>query len=134
MSLGWVVVFTALVYLLLLFVVASYGDRTKTLRKKRTNRPVIYALSLAIYCTSWTFFGSVGMASSSGFSFLAIYLGPLLMITVGYRLFSRIIALAKAERITSIADFIASRYFSPAVWKSCLFSRQAAIPAIADEV
>lgn len=110
MSLGWVVVFTALVYLLLLFVVASYGDRTKTLRKKRTNRPVIYALSLAIYCTSWTFFGSVGMASSSGFSFLAIYLGPLLMITVGYRLFSRIIALAKAERITSIADFIASRY------------------------
>ncbi len=110
MSQGWVVVFTALAYLLFLFVVASYGDRRKHIRSHRSNRPVIYALSLAIYCTSWTFFGSVGMASGSGFSFLAIYLGPLLMVTVGYRLFSRVISLAKAERITSIADFIASRY------------------------
>ncbi len=110
MSRGLVVILTALVYLLFLFVVASYGDRRKMRSKDRTNRPVIYALSLAIYCTSWTFFGSVGMASSSGFSFLAIYLGPLLMVTFGYPLFARIIALAKAERITSIADFIASRY------------------------
>ncbi len=110
MSQGWIVVFTALIYLLLLFVVASYGDRSTEARGNRRSRPVRYALSLAIYCTSWTFFGSVGMASGSGFSFLAIYLGPLLMVTVGHRLFARIIALAKAERITSIADFIASRY------------------------
>lgn len=110
MSQGWIVVITTLIYLLLLFVVASYGDRRKKSGKIRTNRPVIYALSLAIYCTSWTFFGSVGMASGSGFSFLAIYLGPILMVTLGYRLFARIIVLAKAERITSIADFMASRY------------------------
>ena len=110
MSQGWIVVLTALVYLLLLFVVASYGDRKSKARSSQPGRPVIYALSLAIYCTSWTFFGSVGMASGSGFNFLAIYLGPILMVTLGHRLFTRIVALAKAQRITSIADFIASRY------------------------
>ncbi len=110
MSQGWFVVLTALIYLLLLFVVASYGDRKKQSGAGIPGRPVIYALSLAIYCTSWTFFGSVGMASGSGFNFLAIYLGPILMVTVGHRLFARIIGVAKAQRITSIADFIASRY------------------------
>ena len=111
---GWGIVFAAIAYLLFLFVVASYGDR----RRKRapTNasntraRSAIYALSLAIYCTSWTFFGSVGLAAASGLDFLAIYLGPVLMITVGYPLFSHVVSVAKKERITSIADFIASRY------------------------
>ena len=73
-------------------------------------RPFIYALSLAIYCTSWTFFGSVGLASERGLEFLAIYIGPLLVFVFGFPLLSRIIRLAKAEKITSIADFLGARY------------------------
>ncbi len=70
----------------------------------------IYPLSLAIYCTSWTFFGSVGLASRTGFDFLTIYLGPILMIGLCSPLIMRIVRLAKAQNITSIADFIAARY------------------------
>jgi len=80
---GWGIVFAAIAYLLFLFVVASYGDRQLAGRARHqkvgTSRSAIYALSLAIYCTSWTFFGSVGLASKSGLDFLAIYLGPVLM-------------------------------------------------------
>ena len=67
-------------------------------------------LSLAIYCTSWTFFGSVGLASRTGFDFLTIYIGPILMIGLCSPLIMRIVRLAKAQNITSIADFIAARY------------------------
>lgn len=107
---GWGIVLAAIAYLLFLFVVASYGDRKRSHDRRLKARPAIYALSLAIYCTSWTFFGSVGLATTSGFDFLAIYVGPVLMITLGYPLYSHIIRVAKSERITSIADFIASRY------------------------
>ncbi|MGI9365981.1 MAG: PAS domain-containing hybrid sensor histidine kinase/response regulator [Rhizobiaceae bacterium] len=111
---GWGIVLAAVAYLLFLFVVASYGDRHLSGRArgqaKRHSRSAIYALSLAIYCTSWTFFGSVGLASKSGLDFLAIYVGPVLMITLGFPLFSHVVRVAKTERITSIADFIASRY------------------------
>ncbi len=111
---GWGILFAAIAYLLFLFVVASFGDRRRASNTKRLRmgrqRSTIYALSLATYCTSWTFFGSVGLASTSGLDFLAIYLGPILMITVGYPLFHHIIAVSKSERITSIADFLASRY------------------------
>jgi Na+/proline symporter/signal transduction histidine kinase/ActR/RegA family two-component response regulator len=107
---GWGIVFAAIAYLLFLFVVASYGDRRPARNRSFFARPAIYALSLAIYCTSWTFFGSVGLATTSGFDFLGIYVGPVLMITLGYPLYSHIIRVAKSERITSIADFIASRY------------------------
>ncbi len=109
---AWGIVFVAIAYLLFLFVVASYGDRrrARSPSNHKRSRSAIYALSLAVYCTSWTFFGSVGLAATSGLDFLAIYLGPILMITVGYPLFNHIIAVSKSERITSIADFIASRY------------------------
>ena len=111
---GWGILFAAIAYLLFLFIVASFGDRRRTSSAAESrsgkSRSMIYALSLAIYCTSWTFFGSVGLASTSGLDFLAIYLGPILMITVGYPLFRHIIAVSKSERITSIADFLASRY------------------------
>ena len=73
-------------------------------------RLLIYPLSLAIYCTSWTFFGSVGLASRTGFDFLAIYIGPMLMVGLGYPLIIRIVRLAKGQNITSIADLIAARY------------------------
>src|SRR5437868_9213079 len=107
---GWVVVAIALGYIGLLFVVASYGDRSPRLARSRSSRRLIYPLCLAIYCTSWTFFGSVGLSSRSGFDFLTIYVGPILMIGLGWPLIMRIVRLAKAQNITSIADFIASRY------------------------
>ena len=71
---------------------------------------MIYPLSLAVYCTSWTFFGSVGLASRQGYDFLTIYVGPILMIGLGFPLILKIVRLAKAQNITSIADFIAARY------------------------
>ncbi|HEY5377906.1 MAG TPA: PAS domain-containing hybrid sensor histidine kinase/response regulator [Pseudolabrys sp.] len=111
---GWVVIAVALGYIGLLFLVASYGDRTRGLargigRDSRV-RLLIYPLSLAIYCTSWTFFGSVGSASRTSYEFLTIYIGPMLMIGLFSPLLVRIVRLAKAQNITSIADFIAARY------------------------
>ena len=106
---GWVVVVIALAYIGFLFLVASYGDRRRVARGS-ASRLLIYPLSLAIYCTSWTFFGSVGLASRTGFDFLTIYVGPILLIGLCSPLVMRIVRLAKAQNITSIADFIAARY------------------------
>ena len=107
---GWVVIAVALGYIGLLFLVASYGDRVRRLGRENRARLLIYPLSLAIYCTSWTFFGSVGSASRSGYEFLTIYIGPVLMIGLFAPLIARVVRLAKAQNITSIADFIAARY------------------------
>jgi Na+/proline symporter/signal transduction histidine kinase len=107
---GWVVIAFALGYIGLLFVIASYGDQTRRFGSGGHWRRFIYPLSLAIYCTSWTFFGSVGLASRTGFDFLTIYLGPILVIGLCSPLITRIVRLAKAQNITSIADFIAARY------------------------
>jgi Na+/proline symporter/CheY-like chemotaxis protein len=107
---GWIVIAVALGYIGLLFVVASYGDRTRRFGREGGWRHFIYPLSLAIYCTSWTFFGSVGLASRTGFDFLTIYIGPILLVGLCSPLIMRIVRLAKAQNITSIADFIAARY------------------------
>ena len=107
---SWVVVSAAIIYIGLLFAVATYGDRKAGQLVTGRGRPVIYALSLGVYCTSWTFFGSVGLAATTGLDFLTIYIGPVIMFTLGYPILRRIVYLAKTERITSIADFIASRY------------------------
>ena len=107
---GWVVIAVALAYIGLLFLVASYGDQTRGLGREGRARLLIYPLSLAIYCTSWTFFGSVGSASRTGYEFLTIYIGPVLMIGLFSPLLVRIVRLAKTQNITSIADFIAARY------------------------
>ena len=108
---GWFVFAAALAYLLLLFAVASYGDRkAKDPTVATRGRPVVYALSLAVYCTSWTYFGGVGLATTNGLEFAGIYIGPILMFTLGMPLIRRIVSLAKAERLTSIADFVAARY------------------------
>ena len=80
------------------------------LERKTRSRLLIYPLSLAIYCTSWTFFGSVGLASRTGYDFLTIYIGPMVVIGLCTPVIVRIVRLAKAQNITSIADFIAARY------------------------
>lgn len=105
-----VVLAVAVLYVLLLFAVASYGDRKAQDRNAIRSRPYVYAFSIAIYCTSWTFFGSVGLASERGFEYLAIYIGPILVFTFGYRFLRRIVRLAKNERVTSVADMLAARY------------------------
>ncbi|WP_269931088.1 PAS domain-containing hybrid sensor histidine kinase/response regulator [Aminobacter sp. HY435] len=107
---GLAIVLIAIAYVTLLFAIASIGDRRAASWAPGRPRPFIYALSLAIYCTSWTFFGSVGLASERGLEFLAIYIGPVLVFMFGFPLLSRIIKLAKAEKITSIADFLGARY------------------------
>lgn len=107
---AWLVAIIAIAYVTLLFGIASLGDRRAAARGSSLPRPNIYALSLGIYCTSWTFFGSVGLASARGFEFLAIYIGPALVFIFGFPLLSRISRLAKAEKITSIADFLGLRY------------------------
>lgn len=107
---SWVALGTALAYIGLLFWIASYGDRRALSEPVRRPRPTLYALALAIYCTSWTFFGSVGLASVSGLDFLTIYIGPIVMIILGMPMIRHIVALSKAERITSVADFLAARY------------------------
>jgi Na+/proline symporter/CheY-like chemotaxis protein/nitrogen-specific signal transduction histidine kinase len=107
---GWAVIAVALGYIGLLFVIASYGDRVLKVERKTRSRLLIYPLSLAIYCTSWTFFGSVGLASRTGFDFITIYLGPMVVIGICTPIIVRIVRLAKAQNITSIADFIAARY------------------------
>ncbi len=105
---GWFVVLLSATYVGVLFAIARFGDARADAGRSIISANV-YGLSLAVYCTSWTFFGSVGRATSGGLSFLTIYLGPTLMLLcVGVII--KMIRIAKAQRITSIADFIASRY------------------------
>src|ERR1700680_3915241 len=94
---GWVVVAVALGYIGLLFVIASYGDRRRPPGRSGRLRLMIYPLSLAIYCTSWTFFGSVGLASRTGYDFLTIYIGPMLVIGLCSPLITRLVRLAEAR-------------------------------------
>jgi Na+/proline symporter len=105
-----IILFASFAYVGLLFVIAYYGDKRADAGRSIISNPYIYALSLAVYCTAWTFYGSVGLASHSGLSFLTIYLGPTLMVTLGWLIMRKIIRISKVHRITSIADFIASRY------------------------
>ncbi|MCE5312561.1 MAG: hypothetical protein LLF86_05355, partial [Nitrospiraceae bacterium] len=99
-----------LVYLLVLFALAYYAERKEQAGKSIVNNPYVYALSLAVYCTSWTFYGSVGRAATDGLSFLTIYLGPTIMAAVWMIVLRKVIRIAKANRITTISDFIGARY------------------------
>ncbi|MCE2594694.1 PAS-domain containing protein [Motilimonas cestriensis] len=108
MDLGWLVAPVSVVYLSVLFLIAWLGDRIKAKRLKW--QPLVYSLSIGVYCTSWSFYGTVGQASTDFWSFIPIYLGPILVFTLGWKLLGRIILISKREHITSIADFIAARY------------------------
>ena len=99
----------ALAYMAILFAIAFYGDRRSTPLPPRV-RAWVYSLSLAVYCTSWTFFGAVGQAAEQLWSFLPIYLGPILLLVCAPWVLQKMVMISKQENITSIADFIAARY------------------------
>ncbi|WP_075219411.1 ATP-binding protein [Acuticoccus yangtzensis] len=99
------------VYLAILFLVAFLTDRLAEQGRARfLGSPIVYTLSLAVYCTSWTFFGAVGTASRSGLEFVTIYIGPTLALMTGWLFLPKMVRIAKAQRITSIADFLSARY------------------------
>ncbi len=104
------VIVASFAYLLLLFAVAWIGDRRAQQGRSIIDNAWIYALSMAVYCTAWTYFGSVGRAASGGVWFLPIYLGPTLAMVLAWMVVRKMIRIAKTYRITSIADFVASRY------------------------
>lgn len=108
LSIGLIAV-VALVYMAILFAIAFYGDRRRTPLSPRL-RAWVYSLSLAVYCTSWTFFGAVGQATDQLWSFLPTYLGPVLLMLFAPWVLQKMIMISKQENITSIADFIAARY------------------------
>ncbi|MBA4395509.1 MAG: hypothetical protein C0407_18310, partial [Desulfobacca sp.] len=107
---GWILLLIIYAYLSLLFLVAYYAERRGKKGKSLVTNPYVYSLSLAVYCTSWTFYGSVGEAATSGLSFLPIYLGPTLMAPLWGIFLIKILRIAKENRITTISDLIGSRY------------------------
>jgi Na+/proline symporter/signal transduction histidine kinase len=97
-------------YLAVLFALAWYAERAGSHGRKLASHPWIYALTLAVYCTAWTFYGSVGRAASNGMEFMAIYVGPCLIAPLWWVVMRKIIRISKVMNISSIADFISSRY------------------------
>ncbi|MCH7397312.1 sensor histidine kinase [Belliella sp. DSM 107340] len=97
-------------YLALLFAIAWFSERSASNGRRLSNHPAIYALTLAVYCTAWTYYGSVGRAATNGLEFLTIYIGPSLIAPLWWIVMRKIIRISKVQRISSIADFISSRY------------------------
>ncbi|MET0760509.1 MAG: sensor histidine kinase [Flavobacterium sp.] len=96
------------VYVSILFYIAHWAEKRS--HSKWTNNPYIYSLSLAVYCTAWTYYGSIGVAANSGLDYLPIYLGPIIIIPTWMVILKRIIRISRVNKISSIADFISLRY------------------------
>jgi PAS domain S-box-containing protein len=107
---SWTLLLVSLAYAALLFGVAWWGDRRPLYPQRPWLRPVVYGLALAVYCSSWTFYGAVGTAMRHGIGYLPIYLGPILLLLFGWRIIERMALIARSENVVSIADFISSRY------------------------
>src|SRR6202167_515108 len=107
---GWLLSLLAVAYLGFLFAIAFYGDRRHIYPRQRRFRPYIYRLALGVYCTSWTFFGAVGSAVRDGWGYLPIYLGPALVFLFGLPFIERLVEVGHSHKVSSIADFIASRF------------------------
>src|SRR6202167_2157969 len=107
---GWLLSLLAVAYLGFLFAIAFYGDRRHIYPRQRRLRPYIYGLALGVYCTSWTFFGAVGSAVRDGWGYLPIYLGPALGFLLGLPFIERLVEVGQSHKVSSIADFIASRF------------------------
>ena len=97
-----------LLYLGLLFFIAQWAERKGN--SKWTNNPYVYSLSLAVYCTTWTYYGSIGVAANSGLNFIPIYLGPVIAFPAWILILRKIIRISRVNKISSIADFISLRY------------------------
>ncbi|MGY6742708.1 MAG: ATP-binding protein [Cecembia sp.] len=109
LSKGLIIAFT-FGYLALLFAIAFFSEQSAKKGKSYASNPYIYALSLAVYCTAWTYYGSVGRAATNGLEFLTIYIGPSLVAPLWWIIMRKIIRISKVQGISSIADFISSRY------------------------
>jgi Na+/proline symporter/signal transduction histidine kinase len=133
---NWIIIACALLYLVLLFAVAYFAEFRLKLGKSLVNNPYVYALSLSVYCTAWTYYGSVGRAATHGIDFLTIYIGPTLGAALFFPVLSKIIRITKAQRINSIADFISTRYGKNVSIASVvsLFCIVAVIPYIALQI
>jgi Na+/proline symporter/signal transduction histidine kinase len=107
---GWLLLLVALLYVGLLFVVAYAGDRRPLYPRQPRLRPIVYSLALAVYCSSWTFYGAVGTAARDGLAYLPIYLGPILLFVFGFGLLRSLLQVVRQRNITSIADFIGARF------------------------
>ena len=106
----WIIALLSIAYLGILFFLASWAEKKKNHKKSLINNPFIYALSLAIYCSAWTFYGSVGQVSTNGISFLTVYLGPTLVMILAWGFVRKMIRISKIHHITNIADFISTRF------------------------
>lgn len=106
----WALLLLALGYVSILFAIAYWGDKADPKHFSGPVRAAIYGLTLAVYCTSWTFYGAVGSAAENGWGYLPIYLGPMMVILFGWGMIHRIVKISKRQNLTSIADFIAARY------------------------
>jgi Na+/proline symporter/signal transduction histidine kinase len=128
---NYVLILIIIIYLALLFAIAFLAEKKQ--KSKWVNNPYIYVLSLGVYCTAWTYYGSIGVASKSGISFLAIYLGPVIAMPLWILIMRKVIRISKQQKISSIADFISKRYgnsrlLGALVTLTCLFG---VIPYIA---
>lgn len=106
----WTILLVSALYVGLLFAIAYFADKLGDRGRSLVNNPYVYTFSIAVYCTAWTFYGSVGLATEAGVGFLTIYLGPTLMAVLWWLVLRKIVRISKLYRVTSIADFIASRY------------------------
>lgn len=106
----WIIAILSISYLGILFFLAAWAEKNKFQKKSLINNPLIYALSLSIYCSAWTFYGSVGQVATNGINFLTVYLGPTFVMILAWGFVRKMIRIAKVHYITNIADFISSRY------------------------
>ncbi|MBF0288143.1 MAG: PAS domain-containing protein [SAR324 cluster bacterium] len=107
---SYLIILIVFLYLCLLFAVAQYAEKRANAGKSIINNPWTYSLSIGVYCTAWTFYGSVGRAAATGLGFLGVYIGPTLMALLWWFVLRKIVRISKIHRITTIADFISSRY------------------------
>ncbi len=132
----YLLILISILYMAFLFFIAFYAEKLKKKGRSITNSPFIYSLSLAIFCSAWTFYGSVGRVTSTGLEFLSIYIGPTLVMLLGCGMLLKIIRISKVYGITSIADFISARYGKfqwLGIWVT-LISLLAGIPYIALQI
>ena len=107
---AWVVALLALLYVGGLFLIANWGERHADDKVIRKYGGLIYSLALAVYCTSWTYYGAVGTAVTQGWDYIPIYLGPVLLFLFAQPFLFKLLYVSKKQNVTSVADFISSRY------------------------